>query len=436
MSDSTPIPRDELEVAVACLSESDLRALMGDAVRANLLELRRDPRGLVGVGTYSERADRRKAAEAVADERRRQQAREQVRRERADAAFRAPSALEVLSNAPDHETDDVHRVEGFLPLDGSATVIGAAKVGKSTLLVELVRCLVDGEPFLDAYPVKQVDDGRVVVLNLEVSPRTYRRWLRRAGIRNAHAVGVLHMRGTGFEIESPAARAWLVDQLRQASARVLIVDPFSAIYRGQSDVDNREVRGWLDELSAVALEAGVREVVLGVHAGRDKSRSRGASALDDWPDAVWTITRDASTNLRSIAVDGRHDRKAGDVVLTFDESTHRVALDVRASGITPAQRKAHEADRRRAERYSADRADEMQLLHLVRERPGMSARELRSELRSRLSSGAERAGQAIDRCVVEGDVAKVKVGRSTVLELTDKGRARIELPSLIAGAAQ
>lgn len=363
-------------------------------------------------------------AQMLRQERSRETVREIVRGEKADRLFQRPDGFELLIDAPVTEPTEVHRVEGWLPLEGTATVIGAAKVGKSTLLTELARALADGDSFLGRFPVRPITDGTIAILNLEVSPRTYRRWLQQSDVVHADRIAMLHLRGAAFDVESPAARRWLVDQLRDVHARVVIVDPFSAIYRGQSDVDNREVRGWLDALSGLANDAGVGETVLGVHAGRDKTRSRGASALDDWPDAVWTMTRDGDT--RTVTIDGRHDRRAGETTLRFDESAHRLTANPNTESLTAEQRRARDADRKRVETYDRDRLHESRLLSVIEQNPGLTTRALRAVAKSHLSVGTDRANDVVLLCVAGGLVEKTRDGRADAHHLTDKGRARLK----------
>ncbi len=76
-----------------------------------------------------------------------------------------------------------YRVEGLWPVGGRVVLAAQYKAGKTTMRDNLVRALVDDEPFLGTYAV-QPFAGTVVLLDNELDPRMLRRWLRDQGIQS------------------------------------------------------------------------------------------------------------------------------------------------------------------------------------------------------------------------------------------------------------
>lgn len=205
------------------------------------------------------------------------------------------TALADLLDEPDE--DAAYRVAGLLPAGGNAILAAQYKAGKTTLLANFVRSLADGTDFLGAFGVEGLREGeRVAVLDLELDRRTLRRWLRDGGIANPGAVLAESMRGRvgQFDVMDDNRRAAWASLLRDAGVRVLLVDPLAPLLAayGIAEEDNGGVAGVLNALDELKAEAGISELVVAHHMGHSSERSRGASRLQDWPDAIWTIVRD------------------------------------------------------------------------------------------------------------------------------------------------
>ncbi len=69
------------------------------------------------------------------------------------------------------------RVDGLLPSGSTGLLVAQAKAGKTTLLLNLVRCALSGEPLLGRFPVARVR-GRFVLVNVELSELMLAAWLR------------------------------------------------------------------------------------------------------------------------------------------------------------------------------------------------------------------------------------------------------------------
>jgi hypothetical protein len=97
---------------------------------------------------------------------------------------------------------------------------------------------------------------------------------------------------------------------------------------GVSEKDNDEVMTLLMALDQIKVEAGVDVLFLITHTGRieheeGKERARGATAIDDWADARWIMTKMDKT--RFLRVEGR-GVSLEDTALVYDPNTQRSVL--------------------------------------------------------------------------------------------------------------
>jgi len=217
-------------------------------------------------------------------------------------------------------------VEGLHPT-GANTLPGAQyKAGKTTLLINLFRSLLDGEPFLGQYAVNFT--GRVCYWNYELTEQQFISWLRRHGIRNTDRASVLNLRGHPMPLLVPEVREEVIDRLWQYEIKFWIIDPYSKAYRGPEN-DNEKVGQWLDNLDLIKQSAGIPDLVMAAHFGRAEHEEgnehvRGATVLDDWADVRWLLTKDKEEN-RYFRADGR-DVQVDETRLTFDETTGRLTV--------------------------------------------------------------------------------------------------------------
>jgi hypothetical protein len=240
------------------------------------------------------------------------------------------------------------------------------KTGKTTMTGNLARSLVTGEPFLDRFDVRPVD-GQVVVLNFEVSGRQIARWYDEIGVPHRSCY-VVNLRGRRNPFTDDAGISELADLIRLHDGEVLMVDPFGRAFTGSDQNNASEVGPWLSTLDRLATQAGIREVVLVAHAGWNPERSRGSSAIEDWPDTIATLTRDEEDR-RYFRAEGR-DVDVDEDALTFDPITRRLTLSGDGS------RKVAKLDRA---------IDEL-IRHVVEisaERPGASTNQIGSVLAER-----------------------------------------------------
>ena len=275
-----------------------------------------------------------------------QQIRREVKRRLDDedmlASFRQPSY--ILSardelDLPDEET--AWLVEDLFPTGANILLTAAYKSGKTTLVNNLVKSLVDEESFLNRFNVAQ-HDGRVVVFNYEVEARQYRHWVRDMNITNLDKITLVHLRGLRMPVSVEHVEDKIVDMLTELDCQTWIVDPFARAFVGSGEENsNSDVGRFLDTLDVIKERAGVKNLVLPAHTGRAQEhgieRARGATRLDDHADVRWLLTKQDSGD-RFFSASGR-DVELEEQLLSFDTETRKMSI-ARAT-----TRKAHSRER-------------------------------------------------------------------------------------------
>jgi hypothetical protein len=291
--------------------------------------------------------------------------------------------VEDLPDAP-----ETWRVEGLLPQDGRLLVVAMRKTGKTTLGLNLALSLATGDPFLGRFAVEPLAPGeRVALLNYEVSPGAIKAWAVAMGIP-AGVLYVVNLRGRRNPLAHPEDREALAEELREAGVRVLIVDPFGRAFSGESQNDAGAVTSWLMDLDRFAEAAGAMELVLAVHAGWQGDRSRGSSALEDWPDAIAWLTRDKDededTGTRYFRAEGR-DVEVDEDALAMDPVTKRLSL-------------AGTGSKTQSRRIAAMGAVQGAILGYLTEHPGATG----NELEEAVGGKRERVREARDALLSQG----------------------------------
>jgi hypothetical protein len=181
------------------------------------------------------------------------------------------------------------RVEELWPAGGRVLLAAQYKAGKTTLIGNLIRSLVDDELFLDRFGVEPAQ--RVVLIDDELDERTLRRWLTDQNITNADRVEVVSLRGrvAEFGILTAEGRAPWVEMLTGADA--VIVDCLRPMLDALGISESVGAGKFLLAFDALLREAGIGEAVLVHHFGHEAERARGSSRLLDWADANWRLTR-------------------------------------------------------------------------------------------------------------------------------------------------
>jgi AAA domain-containing protein len=275
----------------------------------------------------------------------RNQARKRAKQIEAERVWVAPppGVSWSLSGALKHPPQPVpHLIEGLCGIKHNVVITAQFKTGKTAFTMgSIAQALCDGQPFLDHFPTKA--EGGLVVghWNCEMDPdEMLDDYIRPVGIENTDNLNVANLRGYPINILSEMGRKWAIAWLRgeipdaegkyPLPCKVWTIDSFARLARmaGVSEKDNDEVMSLLMALDQIKVEAGVDVLFLITHTGRmeheeGKERARGATAIDDWADARWIMTKMDKT--RFLRVEGR-GVSLEDTALVYDPGTQRSVL--------------------------------------------------------------------------------------------------------------
>jgi len=303
-------------------------------------------------GMLTDAAELRRAAHqrAVAEEVAKLEVRaeaQRILRERQRPA-ETPSIVALDAFLSIEDPPQRYRIEGMWPLGGRVMLAAQFKAGKTTLVGNVLRSLVDGDPLLDTFAVEPLAPGRkVVVIDDELDQRMIRSWLRDQGITHTDAAAVLPLRGnlTSFDILDPTVRTRWAGALKEAGAEVVILDCLAPLVDALGLSEDKEAGQLLVAFDELLGEAGVSEALVVHHMGHTGERTRGASRLRDWPDVEWRLVRakgeDGETDPaapRFLSAYGR-DVDVPESALQFDPLTRRLSI----SGGSRKEAKATEA---------------------------------------------------------------------------------------------
>lgn len=249
---------------------------------------------------------------------------------------RVPGELPVVTSLrdlleQDEDAEVTWRIDGLLPAGARALLAAPHKVGKSTLVGNLLRSLADGAGFLGRFEVRRAK--RIVLIDDELDPRMLRSWLRDHGIVKTKRIEIVSLRGrvSDFDIlTAEGRRRWAAHVGR---CDVVIVDCIRPILDALGLDENRDGGRFtvaLDELLAlIGPEEGVSPECVAVHhTGHGGERSRGDSRFLDWPDATWRIAREDANDPASdrfFSAFGR-DVTVPEGRLEFDPATRALVL--------------------------------------------------------------------------------------------------------------
>lgn len=265
-----------------------------------------------------------------------------------------PLSLTELLAEPDDEAQ--YRIGELWPVGGRVLLAAPYKAGKSTLVGNLIRSLVDGDKFLGRFGTTKA--GRVVLIDTELDRRTMRRWLRDQRIVNTDAVTVIPLRGavSTFDITDATIRAEWARRIGETD--VLILDCLRPVLDAIGLSESTEAGRLLTAFDELLAVVGAEEAAVVTHMGHQNERARGDSRLLDWPDALWNIIRGGNAENDSECERPRHFSAMGrdvDVregLLNFDTATRHLSY-------REGSRKDYEA-----------RAAMPELMALVRSEPG------------------------------------------------------------------
>ena len=288
--------------------------------------------------------------------------------------------LDMLISQPQPPVTE--RIGGLMPLGARVLLTASMKAGKSTLVGNIIRSLVDQVPLLGTFKVTHpLSPGeRVVLLDNEMNPPTLARWLADQGIENREAVHVVPMLGRtrSFDIRIPEVLDYWVARLVELRCAVLIIDCLKPIL-DSLNLDERKETGLITTpLTELKLRANISEFILTHHTGHAGERARGDSALRGWPEAEWQLVRLAE-NGEEPELDARRYFKAYGRDICVAESEVHFTPDDRHLTLIGGNR----AEARRGERAGLEGTDlEEAIVAVVRATPGASANAIGQAIRA------------------------------------------------------
>jgi hypothetical protein len=204
----------------------------------------------------------------------------------------AVKSLDTLLAEPDAPTR--YRIDGLAPVEARVLLSAQFKAGKTTLVGNLMRSLVDEDPFLGRFTI-HVPARRLVLIDDELSEHTLRLWLREQGITNTAAIAdVVSLRGkvSAFNLLDDRCRDMWAKRLRDLGCDYLILDCLRPVLDALGLDENRDAGRFLVAYDALLTDAGIGDALTVQHMGHTNERARGDSRLQDWPDAIWRLVRE------------------------------------------------------------------------------------------------------------------------------------------------
>lgn len=330
------------------------------------------------------------AEKILLTEQARHRARITIRTEEARKNFREPEDVGSAALWLAKDDDPLEwMIYDLQPIESNVVLMGQYKTGKTTMILNLIRSLADGTPFLGRFNPNGMK-GNIAVWNYEMSPRQFKAWMRKLNLLHPGRVVPLNLRGRTTPLINDAIQDWAIKWLAERGIKYWIIDPLARAMVGsvENENDNSQVARFLDALDRVKADSGVEGLVVTSHGGRGEviegqERTRGATRIDDWRDVGWFYTKD-DKGTRFFRADGR-DVEVPEFDLTFDKDT--LALTI---GDVGGSRKEV-----RDERYIRD------VVEVVRLNPGCSYSELEGLLEINKTKRPWAVKQAIKRGLIE-----------------------------------
>jgi hypothetical protein len=244
----------------------------------------------------------------VTDQKQRMLALELARREIAEEKYSlqesAPEPKNLSSWLLENEEPQTYRIAELWPSEGTVFLVAAYKAGKTTVIMNVIRCLIDGGLFLGRFQTQPVEKN-VGLLNFEVNAGQAKTWLKRLELKSPEKLLTWNPKGYAGPMSSEIARDKFTESLIRNDIEVLIIDPFSGIFRSGDANSNSDVKAFLLDLDEIVHKSGISEVLMAVHAGKDPNVPRGATTLGDHPDALWNLVKGEFGKGRYFKAEGR-----------------------------------------------------------------------------------------------------------------------------------
>lgn len=196
-------------------------------------------------------------------------------------------------------------VEPWLPAKGSALIVGFRGTAKTWIGMTLARAVTRGEDFM-GFPVTK--PRRVLLVDAEMREDALQgRWklvmhttnkllqiIHRQGLRDA---GQPNMTINDLEGQRRIWELLKILEDRGEAPELIIFDSYTMFLTPDANTDSndeaRRVTGFIVELGLAGYA-----VVMTHHTGWDKTRGRGASALESWLDSTMILEGIPDPNVR------------------------------------------------------------------------------------------------------------------------------------------
>jgi hypothetical protein len=207
------------------------------------------------------------------------------------------------------------------------------KTGKTTFGLNFARCAVDGLPFLGR-EVQLPDGCRIGWWNGEMERDDFLDYARPLRIKQSNDILPLHLRGHRMPLMDDIVAEWTVKWLREHDIAIWVMDSWRRLvaWSGANENKNEEVEPLTDRIDQIKRESGCQAFLTLAHTGRTKAEegeehARGATALDDWVDARWLLTKQPikDGDTRFLFAEGRGVEFA-ETALEFDRARNRLLL--------------------------------------------------------------------------------------------------------------
>lgn len=254
--------------------------------------------------------------------------------DRLAAAERKPRQLPVFASVREiPRTKLSYRVDKLWPVGAIVLLSAYFKVGKSTLLRNLIRSLLTGDDFL-GFRVRAVS-GAIVVADFEMPDSIALERLDAHGLGDEKRLHYEFLRGRGqdFDVTDDEWLNQLAGALRDLDCEVLFIDTLNALANALGiNLDAPDGAGpLLASLEKLKLRAGIREMVITAQTGHgDHSRPAHSKDIGAGGDILWNLQRVTETNLdgpRKFFAHGRCEGTGGWLTLQFDRDTDTVTVD-------------------------------------------------------------------------------------------------------------
>lgn len=206
--------------------------------------------------------------------------------------------------------------EPMIPLGSLCLFAAYMKLGKSTFLYGLLKCIARGEPFL-GLPTRKVN---VLILAVEEHPREVRNRLEHFGVTEADDDGIfIH---AGRLSPSPKNYSDMATFIKQEDIGLVVLDTLAGFIGVEDENSNSEVLNAITPLLTLARSTGAA-VLLVHHSGKGEGNGgrniRGASSLFGCVDQAMMMSSygDVGGTQRQINTLGRYEQTPKTLLLDY-----------------------------------------------------------------------------------------------------------------------